>query len=520
MSHEETPPTILLVDDNEVNLDILVDVLGDDYDVAVAMDGPSALEMVEDNRPDLILLDVMMPGMDGLEVCRRLQAGKSTKDIPVIFVTALGEIEDETKGFDLGAVDYITKPISPPLVLARVKTHLALQAARRDLEIQNEQLAHQNIQLRNYNQLRENVERITHHDLKTPLHAVLTVPTLLSGNDNLNQEQRDMLAMLEESGYRMLDIINSSMDLVKMEMGQYRLNPEPVEFIKILGQIRGETRDMVQRKDLRIKLTVNDRPDPAEAKLWLPGEKWLLYSMMANLIKNAVEASPPGETILIELTVGQSTIVRVINKGVVPVEIRDDFFNKFVTYGKKNGTGLGAYSAKLTADTLGGRIAMAVSEQDQTTTITIELPGPLEMDRETPPPPVEEISPAEQAARGLPILVVDDYASMRSIIKGMLRSMGYSQFLEAEDGVKAIDILNRERVGLIISDINMPGMDGLTLLRRVRSTEAWVETPFLLVTGEVDREVILQAGQLNVTDYILKPFPLDALKRKLTAMFQ
>ena len=125
---------VLVVDDTEANVDILVDTLSDSYDISVAMDGPSALEAVSENPPDLILLDVMMPGMDGYEVCERLKANKRTRGIPVIFVTAKVEVADEIKGFGSGAVDYVTKPISPPVVKARVETHLKLRKAERDLQ--------------------------------------------------------------------------------------------------------------------------------------------------------------------------------------------------------------------------------------------------------------------------------------------------------------------------------------------------------------------------------------------------
>ncbi len=121
---------IMVVDDTEANIDILVETLADDYKVSVAMDGESALEDIKINYPDLILLDVMMPDMDGYEVCRRLKADPQTRDIPIIFVTAKSEESDETKGLDMGAVDYITKPFSPPIVQARVKTHLILKKMR------------------------------------------------------------------------------------------------------------------------------------------------------------------------------------------------------------------------------------------------------------------------------------------------------------------------------------------------------------------------------------------------------
>lgn len=129
---------ILVVDDEKFYVDVVVELLNGDYKVAVAMDGEQALRRAEtDPIPDLILLDIMLPDMDGYEVCRRLKENSLTRDIPVIFLTVKSEVADEVKGFDLGAVDYILKPVSPPIVRARVATHLALNQARRALADQN-----------------------------------------------------------------------------------------------------------------------------------------------------------------------------------------------------------------------------------------------------------------------------------------------------------------------------------------------------------------------------------------------
>lgn len=134
-------PSILVVDDTPENIDVLKDVLKKDYAVRLALDGATALKIASAYpKPDLILLDIMMPGMDGYEVMRRLQADGKTREIPVIFVTAVSDIESELKGFRLGAVDYITKPFSPAVVRARVGTHLELHDAREKLGKQNQDL--------------------------------------------------------------------------------------------------------------------------------------------------------------------------------------------------------------------------------------------------------------------------------------------------------------------------------------------------------------------------------------------
>ncbi len=134
---------ILLVDDTPENIDILGEVLKD-YKKSVALNGEKALKIVRLKKPDLILLDIMMPEMDGFEVCRRLKSDPETADIPVIFITAKNSVEDETRGLELGAVDFIPKPISPPVVLARVKNQLDLLNARQKLMEKNEELTFRN----------------------------------------------------------------------------------------------------------------------------------------------------------------------------------------------------------------------------------------------------------------------------------------------------------------------------------------------------------------------------------------
>ena len=119
-------PRLLLVDDEPTNLQVLRHVLQADYRLLFATDGARALQVAREQLPQLILLDIMMPGMDGYAVCRALKADPATAGIPVIFITALNDSQDETAGFDVGGVDYITKPVSPPVVRARVRTHLSL----------------------------------------------------------------------------------------------------------------------------------------------------------------------------------------------------------------------------------------------------------------------------------------------------------------------------------------------------------------------------------------------------------
>jgi adenylate cyclase len=135
MSNSEIKNSVLVVDDNPENIDLLGSILHQDHKIKVALKGDKALKIAgSEDPPDIILLDIMMPDMDGYEVCRRLKADPKTRDIPIIFVTAKSDTSDETKGLEIGAVDYITKPFSPPIVQARVKTHLTLKMMRQRVE--------------------------------------------------------------------------------------------------------------------------------------------------------------------------------------------------------------------------------------------------------------------------------------------------------------------------------------------------------------------------------------------------
>ena len=164
-------PSILIVDDTPENIDVLKGVLGDQYDVRVTLDGPTALDLARQYSPNLILLDIMMPGMDGFEVCQQLKANIKTKPIPVIFVTAKNDMKDETHGFAVGAVDFIAKPISPAIVLARVNTHLQLHDQQRAL---TEQVRQRTAELENTRlQIVQRLGRAAEYkDNETGLHVI------------------------------------------------------------------------------------------------------------------------------------------------------------------------------------------------------------------------------------------------------------------------------------------------------------------------------------------------------------
>ena len=365
----DSPKTILVVDDIPDNIDVLVGILSSNYRVKVAINGELALQLAtSEPLPDLILLDIMMPGMDGYEVCRKLKEHELTRETPVIFVTGKAEIADETAGFDAGAVDFIAKPVSPPIVLKRVETQLKLKAAR-------DVLTEKNVLLQKHMELQEQVERITRHDIRNPLSSIFGYASLLRTHEPLTEKGSDYCEKINKSAHRILEIVDNSLSLYKIETGVYVLNPVPVNICDVIFQLAQETEPLAHQKKLHLMISMNGKTISKQDELIVPGEELLYYSMLANLIKNALEASPEDEAVTIDISPGKETqVICIQNQGVVPESIRQNFFEKYVTAGKAKGTGIGTYSAKLMANTLNCLLEMQTSDEEGTR-ILLSLPS-------------------------------------------------------------------------------------------------------------------------------------------------
>lgn len=222
--------------------------------------------------------------------------------------------------------------------------------------------------------LRDEVESLTRHDLKTPLVPIIGLPRLLKQGENLTDEQRHTLGLLEKAGYRMLDMINLSQGLYQMESGAYKLEPEPVDIIDVLQTIKAEDAALAKAKDLSINI-VSAPSVPGLYHPWVvQGDRLLSHTMLGNLIKNALEASHSGGEVKVTCTARDDSLsVAIHNTGLVPKELRGRFFEKFATWGKQGGTGLGTYSARLIARVHGGDIKV-VSSSTTGTTVTVTLP--------------------------------------------------------------------------------------------------------------------------------------------------
>jgi DNA-binding response OmpR family regulator len=351
--------TVLIVDDIPTNIEVLAGALKDDYAIKVAINGKKAIDIANAFHIDLILLDIMMPVMDGFEVCRQLKANPKTADIPVIFLSARDGAPDVVGGLRLGAVDYVSKPADPAILKARISTHLLLSTAMHDLKRQNALLvenAH----------LRENVERMTQHDLKSPIAVALHASQALLAAD-LDPVQRDNAQMIETAANNALEMINRTLDIYRMEKGEYQPALQAFDLGALLAKVARQIELAFASRDISVRVA------PVGDAVCL-GEPILCYSLFNNALKNAAEASPAGATVAVGIAPGYGNLHVVIdNEGEVPPARRARFFDKYAGSTKIGGTGLGTYSIRLMAEVQGGEVAMETGEGR--TRLTVTLPA-------------------------------------------------------------------------------------------------------------------------------------------------
>jgi len=358
--------TILIVDDTPDNLYLLSELLKDEYRVRIAPDGAKALKICcSDNPPDLVLLDIMMPDMDGFEVAKQMREHPNSETIPVIFVSAMSGDAAKAKGLELGAIDFVGKPVEPDLLKARVRNFMRYVSLRKQLQ------ADYDLMLETA-RLQEDVKQITRHDMKGPLAGIIGMVQSLAADNATSGEHKEQLLVVEEAALRLLDMINLSTELFKIEKETFRLDPKAVNIEGILSRLVAMCRVTFAAKRLSLRISSNIARGVAvpEAK----GDAMLCYSMFQNLIKNACEAAPAGSVIDIKMHIQASMRIMIENSGVVPAAIREHFFDKFATYGKEGGSGLGTYSARLLARAQGGDVDLFVSDDDNLSRLTVTLP--------------------------------------------------------------------------------------------------------------------------------------------------
>jgi len=360
------PSRILVVDTDPVTLKLLEQLFKDEYQVASANSGQSALDLCRAApRPDLLLMAVKMPGMDGFEVVRQLHTRSETAQIPVIFVTDEENEDAKLKGMELGAVDFVLKSADPKALRARVRNFIKYIDIHRQVQADFDAMLEATM-------VREDVENTTRHDMKGSLAGIVGMVHDLARDPDMPPKHATQLRLVEQTAQQVMDMVNLSGELYKMEMGNFKLNPVAVNLGDILHRIVDVSRSTFSDKRLTVEVDT-DTPVGTELPQAL-GDVNLCYSLFQNLVKNACEAAPSGSRVVVALRDENPLRVIVSNSGVVPRELRGNFFAKFATSGKQGGSGIGTYSAQLLAKAQNGDITMDTSDERNRTQLTVTLP--------------------------------------------------------------------------------------------------------------------------------------------------
>ncbi len=375
----ETRADILVVDDTPANLRLLERLLSRaGFQIRPAADGPSALAAATASPPDLILLDVDMPEMNGYEVCRALKAEPLLAAIPVLFLSALGQTEDKLAAFEAGGVDYITKPFHLEELRARISTHLELRQLRKELEWRNAELDERNRRLGELENLRHDLVHMVAHDMRSPLMGVSGYLELLElDQQTLAGEHREFVARALESARALVRQVDAMLDADRLESSRLPLQLGEHDLDDLLERAVATFGPIGTRRIHRRPRADRDARAQCDAELVL--------RVAANLISNALVYSEESEPVEVEAVPGREGHwrVEVRDRGPgVPEELRDRLFDKYVGKGAARGRtrsmGLGLAFCKLAVEAHRGTIGFD-SAPDTGTTFWFELPvlGPV-----------------------------------------------------------------------------------------------------------------------------------------------
>ena len=339
-NNDEKKFVILIVDDIVKNLQVLGNTLSEEnYEISMANNGFQALRLVEKVNPDLILLDVLMPDMNGFEVCEKIKANEKFKDTPIIFLTARTETEDVVQGFQKGGVDYITKPFKKEELLARIKTHIELKNSKDMIKLQNEKLT-------SLNKEKNEFLGIAAHDLKNPLSSIKGLADLIKlMYDDLSKEEIvDISMQIKRASEFMFQIVTDLLDINAIEEGKIKINFEEFNIVDLLSRILDKYKLRAQEKS--IQLHINSFKE--EIKVHSDPVKSL--QVFDNIVSNAIKFSPFSKNIFINITLPDNTnYCRIEVKDEGPGISADDqtkLFGKFTKLtarptNNENSTGLG-----------------------------------------------------------------------------------------------------------------------------------------------------------------------------------
>jgi len=527
---QNTHKKIIIVDDNAANLSVGRNLLKSYYEVYPASSAAKLFNILEKFIPDLILLDVNMPEMNGYEAIKKLKADSRFVNIPVIFLTAKNDEESELEGFDLGAADYITKPFSGPLLLRRIASHLLLEEQKRDLLESRAALQDyaDNLEIK----VREKTAAKTiflanmSHELRTPMNSIVGFSELAL-DDNISPKTKGYLSKILESSKWLLHIINDILDITNIESGKIDLN----KVVFDLHELINGCQTMFMPKATENGLMLNFYTDPSINKA-LVGDPVRLRQALINLLSNAIKFTSSGVVeFQMELKESSENNVTVFFEvkdsgiGMTPEQIKI-IFDPFIqvesgSTRKYGGAGLGLTITKKIIEMMGGNISVE-STPGAGSTFSFEIIFDV-MNEDV------DISKNKVMLDGFKkpkfegeILICEDNAMNQQVACEYLTKSGFKTTV-AENGKIGVDMVQsrmqkgEKQFDLIFMDIHMPVMSGLEAAEKILALGLGI--PIIAMTANIMPDDIEAYKEIGMNDCIGKPFTSQELWHCLVNYF-
>ena len=522
MTPVEALQRILIVDDAPANIQMLVEILGPEYEILIATDGLDGLESALEHIPDVILLDVEMPGLDGYQVCTQLKADPVTQGIPVLFLTSRDDTQDEATGLALGAIDYITKPFNPAVVSTRIKNQLELKRHREDQEKVARGLREAREAAEQASQAKSLFLANMSHEIRTPMNAIMGL-THLCLQTELTPQQQDYLNKVHGSANALLHLINDILDLSKIEAGKMSLEAVPFHLEDVLNDVSTLVSIKAQAKGLEI-IFATARGVPH----LLVGDPIRLGQILANLVGNAVKFTASGDILVsvarvqeIQDPVVLKCAVRDTGIGMTPDQM-DRLFQAFSqadesTTRNYGGTGLGLTISRHLVERMGGTLGVE-SELGRGSTFFFTLHCGIPEDTQ------RQALVLPEDIRHKRVLVIDDNQTSRAVLRKALESFSW-EVTDVASGMEGLlELEKRQQVGrpfdLLMLDWDMPAMDGVQTLHCLAATHPPVAAPIVfMVPLNEQAEVRSHIGEVQPQAYLDKPVFISALFDTLMTLF-
>ncbi|MDR2597465.1 MAG: response regulator [Treponema sp.] len=525
---------IIVVDDNVENLTALKNTMKDIYEVYPCPSGAKMFNILQHIKPDMILLDVEMPEMNGYEAINKLKSDDKYKGIPVIFLTSRDDAQSEVKGLNIGAVDYLHKPFVAPLLLQRIKTHLALM--EQEIEIEHLlELKTDEVKLREVAELeaedasRAKGEFLSHmsHEIRSPLNAVI-------GMINIANDEKDIEAIklylkkADNAAKHVLGVINDILDMSKIETNKLELSYSEFDFAKMMTSIVDVISIRAQEK--HIQVVVNMNPN---IPTFVISDELRLSQVITNLMTNAIKFTPENGKVQLSAEKldekdGEITVrIEVADSGIgISPEQQEKLFSAYnqadssITK-KYGGTGLGLVITKQIIELMQGKIWIE-SELNKGAkfifTIKVKQGAQTVSKAVSAGSPVAGIKASDLHLQGYTILAAEDMDFNREVLAKYLEKTGVTIDF-AENGKICVDKFkeNPDKYCLIFMDINMPEMTGDEATKVIRALDfpKAKEIPIVAMTADVFKEDVEKCLSIGMNDHISKPIVPKIVLSKL-----